>query len=95
MAKQDLVTFTVEGSLEFPWDMLRYDSCWPYEGDDAALINRRTDRNINIQIRRIVLQGLHRPTIQRWESFNWRVVCIGIERTPHGPIKAFAPPTPA
>lgn len=88
--KNDLVVFTVEGCLEFPWDMLRYDSCWPYTQDDAAIINRRTDRDMNIQSRRIVLQGIHRPTPDRWRSFNWKVVAIGIAREPHGPIKATA-----
>ena len=86
--KNDLVTFTVEGFSEFPWDMLRYDSCWPYTTEDAATINRRLDRDQNVQRRRIVLQGIHRPTAERWKSFNWRVICIGVEREPHGTVYA-------
>lgn len=69
--------FTVEGSGEFPFDMLRYDSCWPYEGQDAGnMANHERHR------RRIALQtdGLG-PTAKRWESFNWSVVeSNGVER---------------
>ena len=30
--------FEVTGRGEFPWDMLRYDSCWPQTSDDVAKI---------------------------------------------------------
>lgn len=80
MAKLELVTFTVEGCLQFPFDMLRYDSCWPYTGEDAAQLDRRHDRDVNIQSRRVVLQGIQSPTKDRWASFNWRVVADGVDR---------------
>jgi hypothetical protein len=77
----DIIEYTVEGCGEFPFDMLRYDSCWPYTGDDAAeMASKRYERDTNIQLRRIVLQGINRPTRDRWRSFNWRVVCMGVER---------------
>lgn len=70
MARQPQVTrFTVEGSGQFPFDMLRYDQCWPVGLCDAAQMKENN-------YRRIVLET-HRksaPTDGRWESFCWRVV---------------------
>lgn len=80
MAKHELRVFTVEGCLDFPFDMLRYDSCWPYMSEDAAQMGHRHDRDTNIQRRRVVLQGYERPTVDRWASFNWRVVSLDIAR---------------
>lgn len=78
-----IVEFTVEGCGEFPFDMLRYDSCWPYMGQDAAEVaSKRYERDTNTQRRRVVLQGICSPTVERWRSFNWRVVGIGVEREP-------------
>lgn len=63
--------FTVTGAGSFPVDMLRYDCCWPYRGEDAA----RMEHHVR-ERRRIVLQtdSPLPPTAPRWESFNWRVV---------------------
>ncbi len=72
--------FTVEGCGEFPFDMLRYDSCWPFQAEDAAQLSYRHERDINVQRRRVVMQGIREPTKGRWSSFNWRVVCLGVER---------------
>ncbi len=81
MRKMELREFTVEGCGEFPFDMLRYDSCWPYQGDDAGqLASRRHERDTNIQSRRVVLQGIQDPTAERWRSFNWKVVGMGAIR---------------
>jgi hypothetical protein len=69
--------FTVEGSGDFPFDMLRYDCCWPKdEGQDSYGIPRAS-----IEPRRITLlsHSEHAPTSGRWESFGWRVVGIGVE----------------
>jgi hypothetical protein len=79
-AKNHTVEFTVEGCGEFPFDMLRYDSCWPYAAEDAAKLENIRRNDTNIQRRRVVLQGLSRPTADRWASFNWRVVSLGVER---------------
>lgn len=82
MRKMELRDFTVEGHGEFPFDMLRYDSCWPYQQEDAAqLASRRYERDTNVQRRRIVLQGIQDPTKARWQSFNWNVVGMGAIRT--------------
>lgn len=63
-----LVKFTVVGSGPFPFDMLRYDSCWPESGSQthAMLADRGGERNVH-------LIGLREPTVQRWESFRWRM----------------------
>lgn len=74
--------FTVEGSGEFPSDMLRRDDCraatpedqekidWKHgdevPGRDEALCRRR-------QID-LVTTARSAPTVGRWESFGWRVV---------------------
>ena len=70
--------FTVEGRGEFPFDMLRYDMCWPYSGEDSALLSHHYNR----EVRRVVLQGnsAHQPTDARWRSFNWRIINYGIHR---------------
>ena len=70
MASSD--TFTVEGSGEFPLDMLRYDRCWPATQNDAIQINAHMGR------RTVTLATGQRstasyPTVARWESFLWRV----------------------
>jgi len=66
--------FTVEGSHEFPWDMLRYDRCWPKSEDQItslAPFHRSSSYN---EKRQVKLRGLNEPTDGRWMSFGWRVV---------------------
>jgi hypothetical protein len=70
--------FTVEGSGTFPFDMLRYDCCWPYsEGYDSGQLEPHERGK-----RRVVLATRWRnaPTVGRWNSFNWRVVGAGDRR---------------
>lgn len=70
--KVEIVRFVVEGSGEFPIDMLRYDSCFPSkESESRGIASDRRD------LRRVTLE--HRgsgqaPTIGRWKSFLWNVV---------------------
>lgn len=65
--------FTVEGRGEFPFDMLRYDMCWPKsESRDSVALSVRG--NWNKELRRITLVGLREPTTDRWKSFGWNVV---------------------
>ena len=72
-AAQYAFEFTVEGSGEFPADMLRYDHCWPASEADSRLLENpiykpgRTRRVIN-------LRGLTGPTPGRWASFGWTVL---------------------
>lgn len=61
--------FVVEGSGEFPFDMLRYDCCYPMtERYDSPQLAGR-DR------RRVTLETMHvaAPTPARWASFGWTV----------------------
>ena len=65
---KNLVTFTVRGKGQFPFDMLRYDTCWPkFESPDVPALTR-TDEE-----RSLTMQGLREPTEDRWRSFGWRV----------------------
>jgi hypothetical protein len=72
--------FEVEGSGNFPLDMLRYDSCYPVrEGRDTAnLCAREFSRDRlpprTIRLRRFVFNSQQMPTTGRWESFGWKVV---------------------
>jgi len=70
--------FVVEGSGAFPFDMLRYDHAWPdkegsdsyqlgltYEHGDAYFAKRRVA---------LITDSTFAPNVERWKSFNWRVV---------------------
>lgn len=75
MATSKRHLFTVEGSGSFPFDMLRYDDCWPHTEryDSAALQHESRTR------RRVVLatNSQSAPTAERWASFNWKVIGRG------------------
>ena len=76
-------TFTVEGSGQFPYDMLRYDMCWPKsEIYDVPGLMISTPGGLVLGRRRVVLEtdNPHAPTRERWESFLWRVVGPGEQR---------------
>lgn len=66
--------FTVTGSGPFPFDMLRYDQCWPYESEDAAKMSGDEIRSIVLQTdwKRVI-------TYKRWSSFTWEAV-PGVDR---------------
>lgn len=69
---KSLYEFTVIGRGEFPFDMLRYDQCWPKsETKDAPALHPRG--NWLKELREVNLVGLHSPTADRWESFGWKV----------------------
>jgi hypothetical protein len=72
-----LKRFTVEGTGEFPVDMLRTDQCWPAGADDAARIGAHyglADPD-KAGARTITLEtaAKYAPNRQRWLSFRWRV----------------------
>lgn len=69
-------TFTVVGRGEFPFDMLRYDACWPKTGDDAGAMHYDNVTREGIrEVRRVTLcsDGRGAPTFGRWSSFGWSV----------------------
>lgn len=65
-----LKQFRVEGSGDFPFDMLRYVPCWPAtEPDSSHLYERETKRTVTME----TMSGSE-ITPDRWASFLWRVV---------------------
>jgi hypothetical protein len=67
-----MTTFTVRGYGKFPFDMLRYDRCWPYMSEDAERLAQVADSDT---LRTFVLTTDKRmPTVTRWASFGWPVL---------------------
>lgn len=66
-------TFIVEGSGEFPFDMLRYDACWPSGQADVVAI---ADLDDTRRVRLCFADGIggEKPCARRWASFNWRIL---------------------
>lgn len=64
--------FTVVGAGPFPFDMLRYDDCYPADTDSAMNLQPTS-------VRREVVLVSHQPrrwwnpTFDRWRSFGWVV----------------------
>ncbi len=71
-----LQKFKVQGSGDFPVDMLRYDRCWPTsEGVTEIGLSRFDDHRVRtVELCRIVFDKKAFPTIDRWRSFAWEVV---------------------
>jgi hypothetical protein len=62
--------YTVTGAGRFPTDMLRHDGAWPATGEDSNKI----DYDLRARERRSIrLYSYRRPTIERWNSFQWSV----------------------
>jgi hypothetical protein len=78
--KKTRTRFTVEGSGAFPFDMLRYDCCWPENESDSPNVGLTYDTTEYIKTRRITLLSDNQqvPTDTRWKMFGWKVV--GIEQ---------------
>lgn len=73
-----MTRFYVIGRGEFPFDMLRYDRCWPAETIDADKISPIVSVH-----RTVCLETNEKQiTVKRWESFGWRVILDGKEPTP-------------
>jgi hypothetical protein len=70
--------FQVEGAANFPFDMLRYDHCYPDSSEDATNLDRDdrpfTESRRTVKLRRIVQSKADAPTEARWRSFGWKVV---------------------
>jgi hypothetical protein len=87
-----VTTFEVTGGVRFPVDMLRYDSCHPCSGEDAAYMDRALDRGILASERaahpiKLAHVGTNRywtPTSERWKSFMWRVDEDSVQTSKYG-----------
>lgn len=64
-----LTDFKVTGSGQFPYDMLRYDLCWPTSRADALKLEGTIRES-----RTVTLTTCQRSiTPDRWRSFQWTV----------------------
>lgn len=68
--------FKVQGRGGFPFDMLRYDECWPETTNDALMLQHPDTLEGLKAVRTITMATASRnaPNAKRWESFLWRVV---------------------
>lgn len=65
--------FTVVGRGDFPYDMLRFDECYPVDGDSAANIVRWTRGTREVVLISHQPRKWWNPTFDRWRSFGWVV----------------------
>lgn len=63
--------FLVEGSGEFPIDMLRYDRAVPETEVASNAISREGLRAVRLV--RFSSAGKSGPNVARWKSFGWQV----------------------
>jgi hypothetical protein len=72
---KSLWEFTVEGKGEFPFDILRYDQCWPKRESEDSVSLAPFERGSRFrETRQVTLVGMSEPTDGRWRSFGWRVL---------------------
>lgn len=66
--------FTVCGRGEFPFDMLRYDACFPMTDGDASMLSVYPRGTIYKSTREVrLVSTVKEPTVGRWNSFGWGV----------------------
>lgn len=71
-----IFSFTVEGAGDFPFDMLRFDRCWPATGHDVSQVTATFAADGAFPPKRqIKMASVQRggPTVDRWKSFGWTV----------------------
>lgn len=73
--------FTVTGFGTFPYDMLRYDGCYPHSQQDVSEMEN-TSETRSVTLRRVVFDKPREPEIARWNSFLWSVDRESIQTTP-------------
>ena len=72
MTRQREYTYTVTGTGNFPFDMLRYYRAWPRREAEIGKVPfdpRHDDR----ENRSIDIRSNSSPTTARWRSFGWIV----------------------
>ena len=75
-----ITEFKVQGRGSFPLDMLRYDACWPVDGDSAVSLGH-IGPGLD-EVRDVCLRSCRKgvPTAGRWISFGWSVVRDSIRK---------------
>ena len=63
----------VEGRGEFPFDMLRYDSAFPYREEDSSMLKSGHHEMRRVVLCRRSVNSLG-PTGARWSSLGWQVL---------------------
>lgn len=67
--------FLVRGNGPFPFDMLRFDECWPVTAEDGnAMRVEAGAAPVTVRMRARKPHPGTCPTAKRWESFGWSVV---------------------
>jgi len=74
--KMKVITFTVMGKGRFPFDMLRYDQCFPCDGISVHNTEADTVAVRSVKLISIASAGI---TSLRWASFNWYVDFATVE----------------
>lgn len=74
-----LIHFKVTGRGAFPFDMLRYDSCFPATSADAAALDAVDYHTRTVEL---VLALPRMATFARWASFGWTVSEYAGRRAP-------------
>lgn len=67
------VDFKVSGRGDFPYDMLRYDQCWPADQDSAAKFHHSYNRDRR-EVKLRIFGDEAEITFGRWSSFLWPVI---------------------
>jgi hypothetical protein len=84
------IQYEVQGRMDFPLDMLRYDCSFPHGPDDVANIeNRHVTRDSLKESRTVKLiryadNKNWEPTYGRWSSFLWSVKFDSVQVTKVG-----------
>jgi len=69
------VSFDVTGSGRFPFDMLRYDACYPANSEGAVAMAYDDGAPVRtVTLHHYADAREWHPTERRWESFTWHVV---------------------
>jgi hypothetical protein len=64
----------VQGSGEFPLDMLRYDECFPIDGPSVSALSASDKRSVTL--RTFNFRYFNGFPGNRWESFGWKVTHV-------------------
>lgn len=67
-------TFRVRGGGQFPFDMLRYDQCFPSAETESPLLGLRNGEYRQVELQRYTETAKDYPTVGRWLSFGWQII---------------------